>query len=219
MLRAFKLCSSARLRQTELDHLRNVFSKTHSYPLTIINNRIDKSQDGILSDRTTDHPDRSLVVTLPYKGTKSEALLRSIRKAITCNSDLAKMQIVYKSRKLSSTFQLKDPTPIEHQHNVVYKVTCPENICKALYIGETARRLISRIIENGGKDSNSHVLKHSVTEKHLKVNIANVKILTVNHSKLAMRKILESLYIRHLAPSLNVQEMSVPLQLFQYQHY
>ena len=58
------------------------------------------------------------------------------------------------------------------------------------------------------------IIKISKTEKHRKVNIANVKVLTVNHGKLAKRKILESLYIRHLAPSLNVQEMSVPLQLF-----
>ena len=41
--------------------------------------------------------------------------------------------------------------------SVVYKFTCA---CKATYVGETSRRLNTRIIEHLGKDRNSHVFKH-----------------------------------------------------------
>ena len=109
---------------------------------------------------------------------------------------------------------MKDRTPTQHTHNVIYQLNCPENGCDASYIGETARRMYTRICEHGGKDKNSQMYKHAVERKHQIVEMEDIKILSTGAKHRIGRKITEALYIKNIKPSLNVQEMSVPLKLF-----
>ena len=83
-----------------------------------------------------------------------------------------------------------------------------------IYIGETARRLQTRIDEHGGKDKNSQMYKHSMESGHRPVAIENVKILATGAQNNKGRKTTEALCIKSHKPSLNIQEMSVPLKLF-----
>ena len=71
---------------------------------------------------------------------------------------------IYKSKKLSTKFSVKNNTHKAHKHNVIYKASwsAPEPTCNASYIGETAHKLDQRIKEHGGKDNNSCMLRHSV---------------------------------------------------------
>ena len=81
-----------------------------------------------------------------------------------------KIVTIYKSKKLSTKFNIKDNTLKAHKHNVIYKASCPESMCNASYIGETARRLDQSVKEHGGKDNNSCIFRHSVYAGHVMVN-------------------------------------------------
>ena len=113
---------------------------------------------------------------------------------------------------MSSQFSIKDKVENQHQHNVVYEATCPE--CPATYIGETGRRISERITEHASKDKNSHLLRHSKDNGHKPIDMNNVKIIGSNYKNYFKRKISEALFIKQKTPSLNVQDMSIPLHLF-----
>ena len=95
---------------------------------------------------------------------KSRVLSRSIE---TC--------ISYSGTKLSSRFQLKDHTKKDHQH-VVY-VKRPEEQCTEDYTGENGKRLIERGKGHSGKDSKSHLIKHSVETIHKMFTLDDFKIV------------------------------------------
>jgi len=73
---------------------------------------------------------------------------------------------VYKCKKLSSYFNLKDATNKSHKHTIVYKYTCPGENCSTTYIGETGRRLSERVKDHQYRDKKSHILKHSESLDH-----------------------------------------------------
>ena len=96
---------------------------------------------------------------------KSRVLSRSIE---TC--------ISYFGTKLSSRFQLKDHTKKDHQH-VVYYVKRPEEQCTEDHTGENGKRLIERGKGHSGKDSKSHLIKHSVETIHKMFTLDDFKIV------------------------------------------
>ena len=103
---------------------------------------------------------------------------------------------------------------MEHVHNIVYYVPCPNKKCKDDYTGETKRRIENRSDEHSKKDKNSHVLQHSIATKHKRVSLKNFKILGQGYRSNFRWKISESLYIKQLKPTLNVQKDSYKLALF-----
>ena len=61
----------------------------------------------------------------------------------------------------------------------------------------------------------SHMVKRNIETSHTDVNTANFKIIDMNFSNnKRKRKIAESLWIKDLRPTLNVQEKPIPLKLF-----
>ena len=53
---------------------------------------------------------------------------------------------------------------MNYKRDLVHYVKCPE--CHEDYIGEIGRRLHERIFDHSGKDSKSHMLKHSLENNH-----------------------------------------------------
>ena len=91
-------------------------------------------------------------------------------------------------------------------------VKCPD--CPATYIGEAGRRLEERAEDHGGRDKNSHVLKHALSRNHKKVTIGNFDIIGKNFKKEDHRKISEAFYIKKFKPTINIQKLSKPILLF-----
>ena len=58
-----------------------------------------------------------------------------------------------------------------------YHGKCPAVNCVDDYIGETARRVNKRIVDNAGRDSNSHLLKHSIESGHKTLEAVDYKII------------------------------------------
>ena len=99
---------------------------------------------------------KTVLLNLPYKGVKGETLVKRMKKDIDkCNSHNTKVNVIYKSAKLQSQFNIKDKTSVYHQNDLIYRFTFSEKDCNDTYIGETGRRLDDRIIEHAGKDCKS----------------------------------------------------------------
>ena len=86
--------------------------------------------------------------------------------------------------------------------------------CSDNYIGESERRIIEGVKDHGGRDTKSHVLKHSSEKEHVEVTQEDFKIIGSNFKNNRLkRKIAEALLIKQKRPSLNVQDQSVELKL------
>ena len=212
ILRAYKICSNANLRNIELDKIKTTFIDINGYPPKMVEQAISKIDNGILRDK--EHSNQPLL-KLHYKGAEGERLIRSLKRTLSnkVKSDVTPFHTIYNSTKLESRFNIKDRTNLNHEHNVVYNIDCPEPSCAATYIGETGRRITTRVTEHN-KDSKSSIYMHTKESGHGEVTMENVNILARNCGNIAKRKIIEALHIKYKKPSLNSQDGSVPLMLF-----
>ena len=123
--------------------------------------------------------------------------------------------IVYTSSKLSCKFKVKDKTPFEEQHDLLYRAVCATNNCTEDYVGETARRIVERAKDHNGRDQHSHLVKHAIENNHLPVVKGDFTILDSGYrNNTRKRKIAEALTIKVIKPSLNSKEKSVELKPF-----
>ena len=91
---------------------------------------------------------------------------------------------------------------------------CSAENCSDDYIGESARYIIERVKDHGGKDTKSHVLKHSSEKEHVEVTQDHFKVIGSHFKNNRLkRKITEALLINQKRRSLNVQDQSVELKL------
>ena len=97
----------------------------------------------------------------------------------------------------------------------MYHSKCPSEGCHENNIGETNRRIVQKIQDRNNRDNkNSHLLKHAGEKGHAHVWENDLAILGNNYQSNIKRKISESLLIRQLKPTLNANEKSIPLHLF-----
>ena len=153
---------------------------------------------------------------LPFAGGKGNTMLKSM---IRCIKRIApryvNTRIIYTGHKLNTRFQIKDKTTQIHKHDLVYYVKCPDQSCNQDYLGETGHRIIERTADHCDKDKHSHLLKHACNENHKHIDLDNRKVIYSGyHNNRFKRKISEALYIKQYKPTLNTQEQSIPLKLF-----
>ena len=118
--------------------------------------------------------------------------------------------------KISSFFHYKVRLPKDLQASLIYKFSCVR--CTSEYIGSTTRALCVRVAEHAGR---SHRTNHLLTSPPYfsirellayPVSLDNFSILGSRKNVLDLR-ILESLYIFKLKPSLNSMQSAHPLFL------
>ena len=218
------MISSPNNLQTELDHLRIVFSEKNSYPKQVTNQIIDdevekeqhsnaQREDENMGAEQDDI--EHIHLNLPYGGKNGQNLMRKLQRNVEKGlKGKVKLRTTYTPCKLGSRFPVKDKTKLVHRHNVTYHIRCANKKCKSHYTGETKRRMLPRTSEHNSKDKKSHVLIHSKKTKHRRVFLQNVKILGSGYWTNFRRKISEALYIKELKPDLNVQKEAYKLKLF-----
>ena len=82
-------------------------------------------------------------------------------------------------------------------------------------MGETGRIIIERTADHDGEDKQYHLVKHALIVNHSVVDLKDLKVIDKNyHGNKYNRKISEALYIKQYWPTLNAQEHSVQLKLF-----
>ena len=118
-----------------------------------------------------------------------------------------------------SIFPFKDRLPIHMQSSLVYKFCC--SLCESMYVGSTCRTLGARVAEHMGRShSTNRILaspSHSSIREHSfscdkPFNIDNFSVLR-SCSKINELRILESLYIYKLKPTLNENKSALPLRI------
>ena len=115
-----------------------------------------------------------MTLTIPYQGEKGDYLIKSMKrnlKKVLHNN--VKPQITYTGRKLGSLFQTKDQTIFEHKHDIIFHGKCPAENCVDDYTGGTALKVNERIVDHAGRDTNSHLLKHSIESGHTPLEAIN----------------------------------------------
>ena len=153
---------------------------------------------------------------LLFGGAKGNTMLKSMNrciKRIVPNNVIRR--ITYTGYKLNTRFQIKDKTAHLHKHDLVYYVKCPDQSCNQNYLGKTGRRITESAADHSGKDNHSHLFKHACNENHKHVDLDNIKVIDSGyHNNRFKRKISEALYIKQYKPTLNTQEQSIQLKLF-----
>ena len=125
------------------------------------------------------------------------------------------MKIAYVGNKLSTCFRVKHITEFNHNHDIIYQGRCPKIGCNDHYLGETGRRISERVLDHAGRDQNSHLFKHSIESGHPVLDMNNYKIIGKGYkNNVRKRKIAEALLIKEMKPTLNKQDNSVELKLF-----
>ena len=97
---------------------------------------------------------------------------------INCCHDI-KVETAYTRKWLSSCFKTKDKTKFEHQHDIIYQVKCTAENCPDSYTRESARHVIERVKDHGGKNTEAHVLKHSIEKNMQKLHRKTLKLSAV----------------------------------------
>ena len=159
--RAVMVSSTAGALEKELEHLKKVFIELNDYPEKVVESTIKRelelSEETLEVEKKTgdEENERSSVIvtlSLPYAGDKGEQIMRKMKKDIDNigkkPNEERKIRIIYKAKKLGTKFPVKDQTPKEHLHNVVYHAKCPNKKCKSSYTGETRCRTEKRVIHH-----------------------------------------------------------------------
>jgi len=221
--RAYRISTKDYLLEMELDHIRSTFTNINNFPTKVINRAMreiaQKEKEKLIpAVNITENPepepiqDKIIQITLPYAGKKGELIMKEVNKQFkNLQHHKIKGRFAYKAKRLASSFNLKDKIEKKYQHNVVYRVDCPD--CDNFYIGESGRRIEERVFDHAGRDRNSHVYKHSLATGHNEISMDNVTIINSNFSNYYKRKVSEAIYIKQKRPILNIQDTSVPLKL------
>ena len=92
------------------------------------------------------------MMILPYAGEKGCTLIKSLKKNLPIVLPVnIQTRVVYIGTKLSSHLRnIKDSTPFEEQHDIVYHSFCSAENYKENHIGESARRLDERMKDHNG---------------------------------------------------------------------
>ena len=225
-LAALTLSAQVKHLNEEIKYIESAFEKVNNYPKYVITQlksevKLKHTQNmnterSTIIQATQSEEDKRHLLVLPYAANKGEKILKLMNKFSTwVLPSNVKMCTAYSWTKLSSKFQLKDQTKKDHQYDVVYYTKCPEEQCTEDYTGETGRCLIQRVEDNSGKDSKSHLFKHAMETDHKTVTLDDFRITGKGYKRSKFRrKFAESLHIKEKRSSLNTQEPSVPLKLF-----
>ena len=221
--RAYLICSTPDYLQEESDHIAYVFEKFNNYPKWVIRQLLEKVKYNhhgtiheVLQIDEVNNDEKSHLLLLPYSSSKGEKLIRSMKKALKSKLPYNIVtKSAYSAVRLKDKFNIKTKTVKGHQHDITYYVECPEENCNENYVGQTGRRLSEKVIDHHGRDKNSHIFKHSVEREHRSPSLQEFSILGGNyHKNKFRRKVAESLLIKEKRSTLNTQEKSIPLKLF-----
>ena len=150
------------------------------------------------------------------QGKKGDVIIKSMKKRFwNLLPQRIVPKVVFTGSKHSSKFQVKDSAILSHNHDLIYHGNCPLNGCPDNSIGETARGILERVLDHTGRDINSHAYKHSIKIGHQNLEISDYRIIGNGYgNNWNKQKIAEALLVKELNPTLNKQDKSILLNLF-----
>ena len=80
---------------------------------------------------------------------------------------------------------------------------------------ETSKRLSEPVLDHPGRGTRSYIVRHCLNTDHETTNIKTFKILNMVYNiNTYKRRIFEDLFVKQYHPSVNMQDNSIPLELF-----
>ncbi|KAF7677257.1 hypothetical protein TCON_2655 [Astathelohania contejeani] len=218
--RAYMVCSSWSSFDAEIKFLTEFFSN-NGYPLYMIHSAIKI----LLQGKFCPPPQIITVkkdlryVKLPFYGFMSFSIRNQLNKLFQqCYPQIDFRFVFTNKNTIGSHFKVKDSIPLPLCSSIIYSYTCSS--CNARYIGSSIRNYKIRILEHKGvsyrtglplsKPSFSEVRNHSLSEDH-PFSESSFKILDKSSGGPCDLRLMESLYIKDLHPSLNNNVSSVQL--------
>ena len=217
--RAVNICSNKELLDKELEKIEYSLCNINGYPKKfvkdIIKYNIYKNNHHTQPVNENNNVTKEIYINLKYAGHKGERLMRKMKKIVDQSlEEGTKSKVVFNATKLHQYFNVKDPVPNKYKSDLIYECSCPHEECNETYLGETERRFEERVIEHNNRDKKSHMYKHCKSKNHPHVWWDNFIFLDNNYGTKIKRRIGEALLINERKPSLNKQENSFPLKLF-----
>ena len=169
--RARNITKEASNLETEKAHLSGALQR-NGYPAAFVRAASQESKPRERDPEEAQGEGKPTLMMLPYVAGVSERIRKACRNY--------NIKVVFRSGPTfrSMLTKVKDPLPIEKQANVVYEIPCT---CGKVYIGETKRRLGTRLKEH--KDAcvkcqtdKSAIAEHAWAEDH-PINWSGTKIL------------------------------------------
>ena len=217
--RAYELSSSYINFHFELEFLRNYF-KQNGYPEGLFNSAVRKFLNTKYGNKLMNYdvPKEIIYIKLPYLGNYfCEDFSKFIRKKLSTSYPQIDFRFVFvNSFQIGSFFKIKEHLPDDLRSGIIYKYTC--DACQASYIGSTLKQSKVRFFQHIGISHRTHqpltsnikssIRDHCHSSDH-RIKISNFSILA--NSNASNIRILESLYIKILRPSLNIEQSAAPL--------
>lgn len=221
LFRAFSLCSDWFQFHKEISFLQTYFAK-NSYPAKVFSASVKSFLDNIFKPKgpNFDVPKKVMYVSLPFS-TNSSVIKQDLCKTLESLYPYVKFNFIFMNPlRLGNLFKFKDSLQELMRSRIVYQYNCPK--CNSgMYVGCTKRLLRVRIDSHKGVSHRtgaslrtkefSAIRDHSRNCK-CKVEYKHFKILDQATDDNSL-PLLESLYIKHLSPTLNNQGTSVPLHI------
>ena len=126
------MCSTEKYLKEELNHIETVFKHQNSYPSWVIDKvfkQVQQAQQVPSNTANEKESDNKNIhrLLLPYQGDKGCNIIKSMNKCVNkLLPNNTKIEVAFKSTKLSSCFNVKDKIDFEHNHDLIYHVKCPE---------------------------------------------------------------------------------------------
>ena len=112
---------------------------------------------------------------LPYQGEQGSHLVKFFKRSTTkLLPKTTQLEFGFTGSNLSTHFQIKEKSKVEHNQDVVYLGTCADNN----YSDNYARRIPERIIDGRGRGQNSHLFKHRCIKNHPKTSKTDFKTIS-----------------------------------------
>ena len=204
-----------------MNHIETAFKHKNNYPSWVIDKvfkQVQQAQQVPSNTANEKESDNKNIhrLLLPYQGDKGCNIIKSMNKCVNkLLPNNTKIEVAFKSTKLSSCFNVKDKIDFEHNHDLIYHAKCPEPTCIDDYVGESARPITERIKDHNGRDHTLQVWNYSIEKSLKNFSIIDFKIIDENfHKNKRKWKIAEALWIKDLRPTLNTQEKSIQLKPF-----
>ena len=146
--RSYLICSNDHYFTLEPKYLWKVFKECNTYPhwfitqvFNVVNKTFNQQQEVTVTNETTTSEEsnsKKQIMKLPYAGEKGCSIIKylkkDLRKTLPANVEA---DIISTITKLSSqSNSVKDPTPLEEQHDLIYHSVCNHDYCNDDWFGK-----------------------------------------------------------------------------------
>ena len=219
LFRAYRISSNYQILHEEIEFLKHFFIK-NGFPIKMIYNEIKIFFNNLYDKKVISTvPKLCLFAKMPYLGKHSEKLKFELSQLLNSKYPFVECNFIFvNNRKIKNFFHHKERQPTHMRSMIIYNYCCAQ--CSASYVGSTKLTLKSRADQHVGRSSRtgklfahpsfSHIREHNYNSCFKNIQYKDFKILDQCQTEHDLR-ILESLYIKSLEPSLNDRQSATPL--------